>query len=96
MRAAHRGDLARMAAMGQPIVNHGTDFAALHWRFSAPFMPRHQQQDPLSARDRLLQRAVDRRPGPIEAVSMKVENPINLDPSRSDRSIPAAVERRLM
>jgi hypothetical protein len=80
MRPAHRSDRISMARSGKPIVHCRTDLAALDWRVTSAVMAGDQQQYPIAARDRLVEAAVDRRPGHVESHSMQVKDAIGIDP----------------
>src|SRR4051812_37953120 len=92
MGAAYRGDRRSVARSGEPVVHRGPDFPPLHRRRPRPVMPGNQQQQPVAARDCLLDSAVDRRPGAIEREAVEVEDPIRLDAPGRKLSVPAAVE----
>ncbi len=77
--ASHGGDFRRMAGHGQPIVNGGADPSPRDRRFTGPLVACNQQDEPVSCPDGILERAVDRRPGAIEAVAVQVECPVRND-----------------
>jgi hypothetical protein len=79
MRSAHRRDFSSVGRRGKPIVDRGTDPAALHGGLARPGMASDQQDHPLAVNDRLPERAVDGVPGGVEPMAMEVDNAIRLD-----------------
>jgi hypothetical protein len=51
-------------------------------------MPGDQQYDPVTSGNCALQRVIDRRPGAIEVMAMKVERPVRADVSRAQALVP--------
>lgn len=96
VRRSHCSDARGMPGYAQPVVNGSPNPTANEWRIPLAFMAGYQQQHPFAGSNRLLQRSVDRFPGPVEAVAMEVENPVGIDPASADAPVPAAVQRRLM
>jgi len=92
MRAAHRSDRGGMARGGQPVVNGGADLAPFDGRLAGSMMPGDQQQDAITARDRLFQTEVDRRPGAVQVQSVKVEHTVGISPPGGQLPVPAAIE----
>jgi len=92
MRTANRRDSGCMARCGQPVVDRGPDPAALHRRLASAVMAGDQEQEPVAAPDRLLERAVDRAPGGIQRHSVKVEHAIGFDRPAPQPAVPAAIE----
>lgn len=95
MRAAHCGDFVRMPGCGEPVMDRGPDAAALNRRIAGSMMTGDQQDYPLATSDRLLQRTVDRSPGPIEVHAVEIEHPIGLNRAAAQLLIPASVKRLL-
>lgn len=79
--------------MGQPVVHGGANLAALDRRIAGAVVSGDQQQDAITAGDRLLQATIDRRPGSIEIEAVKVQDPVRLDRAAAKPLVPAAVER---
>lgn len=94
MRAAHGGDVPGMPRRRQPVVHCGPDFPPFDGRLADPFMPRDQQQDPVPRADRAFERVVDRSPGAIERMPMKVERPVGHHRTRLKPTIPGTVQGR--
>lgn len=82
-----------MARGREPIVNGRSDAASLDRRIARPMMAGDEQYDPVPARDRLLQAAVDRIPGRVEVHAMKVEHAIGLNGPAAQLLVPITVER---
>jgi hypothetical protein len=93
MCSANRGDAPRMSRGREPIVNRRANFPALHRRLAGTVMAGDKQNDPVSPRDRLLERMVDRIPCSIEIVTVKVEDAIRFDLAGAELAVPAAVQR---
>ena len=72
MRGPNGSDPWGMARGRQPVVNRGANPPALHRRLARPRVPGDQQQYPLAAGYRPLQRKVDRVVRAVEIVAMKV------------------------
>lgn len=94
MRTANRSDLSGMARHRQPVMDGGSDPAALDWRLTLPFMARDQQHDAVAAPDRLVKALVNRGPRLVEIVAVKIDGPVRLDRPAFQPPIPAAVQRR--
>ncbi len=94
MRGAYRGDMRRMARSGKPVVHSRANPPAYDGRFAAPLMPGNQQHDAIAGANRPLERMIDRRPGTVEVVTVKVQCPVRADRPGSKPLVPAAVERR--
>jgi len=77
-------------------MNGGPNSTPLQRRFAVALVPRDQQNDPVPRGDRTLQPAVDRLPGSIEAVAVKVNRSVWLNASRAQAPVPAAVQGRAM
>ena len=92
MRAANRCDRRSMARGGKPVVDGGANLAPLHRSFAKPVMSRDEQDDPITARNCLIETAVDREPGAVERQPMKVEHTIGLDRAVAQPFVPAPVE----
>ena len=88
-----RGDFRGMAGDRQPIVNRRPNAPALDRRLARAGMTGDEQDDAIATADGLVQAAVDRRPGPVKAVAMQVDDPIGLDRAAAQPAVPTAVER---
>ena len=62
---------------------------ALDRRLAGPMMAGDEQHDAVAARDRLLERAVDRAPGAVEVHAVKVEDAVGLDSAASAAAGPS-------
>ena len=91
--ASYGGDVFGMARSREPVVNGRSDAASLDRRIARPMMAGDEQYDPVPARDRLLQAAVDRIPGRVEVHAVKVEHAIGLNGSAPQLLVPTTVER---
>ncbi len=65
-----------MTRMSEPIVNGGTDFAALDRRRPWPCMAGNQQNDPIFSCNSRFDPAIYGAPGAIETMAVQVENPV--------------------
>lgn len=74
-------------------MNGCPDLAPLHGRLAGAMVTRDQQQDAISAVDRLIETAIDRLPGVVESHSVEVQCAIGFDITRSEAPVPASVER---
>jgi hypothetical protein len=92
MGTSHRGDVPGVPGCGKPVIHRGPDTAALDLRLARPMMASDQQQDPVPARDRLFEPAIDRRPGVVEVHAVEVEHPVGLDRAAAQLLVPTAVE----
>lgn len=92
MGAAHRGNLRRMMRCIEPVVNRGAYRSAADRRLARAVMAGDQEHDPLAPRDRLLECAVNRLPGSIEAHPVKVDDAVGFDGAAAQPPVPAAVE----
>ena len=95
MRTSHGSDAWRMAGRRKPVVNGRPDTPPFQRWFALALVTGDEEQDTVASDDRALQRAVDRLPGPIEIVSVEVDDPVGLDGSGTQAAIPTAVKRRL-
>ena len=66
---------------GKPVVHGRADFAALHRRVTRTMMAGDQQQNALTAPDRVLESTVDRAPCAVEVHAMQIEHAVGLDVS---------------
>ena len=57
-----------MARGGEPVVDGGADRAALDRRFAGAVVAGDQEKHTVAAADRLIERAVDRRPCRVEVI----------------------------
>lgn len=69
------------------------DLAALDRWFAHPMVTGDEKHDPISARDGLLERAVNRGPRLVEIVTVEVEDAIGLDIARVEPAVPTAIQR---
>src|SRR4249919_2909194 len=92
MRAPYGGNLVGVARRREPVMNGSADATALNGRIARPMMARHQQHDPIAARDRVFECPVDRCPGGVEIHTVKIEHPVGLHRSTAQPLVPAAVE----
>lgn len=74
-------------------MDRSADRAAPDWRLTRPLMPSDQENDPIAARDCLLERSVDRPPGAIETQSVKVDSPVGLKSAATKAAVPRTIER---
>ena len=94
VRAAHGGDARSVARGGEPVMDGGADSAPLDRRLAPALMAGNQQQDAVSGGDGLLERSVDRFPGAVEIVAVKVERAIGLDVAGAKTLVPTAIQGR--
>ena len=88
MGGADGRNVRRVAGRGQPVVNRRADASALDGRLAGPVVAGDQQQDAISAVDRLLEVAVDRRPGAVQVEAVEVEHSIGLEIAAADALVP--------
>ena len=96
VRTPYRCDARGMAGNRQPVMNGGPDAPPFERRLSLALMPRDEEQDAVAGRDRTLQCPVDRVPRPIQAVPVKVHDPVGLDAARAQAAVPAPIERGML
>lgn len=96
VRTPHRSDARGMAGNRQPVMNGGPDAPPFQRRLSLALMPRDEEQDAVTGRDRTLQCPVDRVPRPIQAVPVKVHDPVGLDAAGAQAAVPASIERGML
>lgn len=94
MSAPNGRNFAGMARCREPIVDRGADGSPPDRRLARPLVAGDEEQDPVAARDRLLERPVDRSPGAIQGQSMEVDNSVRLEQPTAQPPVPAAVEGR--
>ena len=70
-----------------------SDLAALDRWFASAVVTGNEQHDPVPARDRVIESAVDRDPSLIEIVTVEVEDAIGFDIARQELAVPTAVQR---
>ena len=90
--SADGGDRRRVARRCKPVVHGCPDLAPLDRRLAGSMMAGDQQQHPIAASERLLEAAVDRRPGRIQAHPVEVEYAIGLNAPAAEAPVPAAIE----
>lgn len=90
--SANGSDVAGMSRRCQPVVNCRSDGPPANWRIAGALVPSDQKQQPIAARDRLVERSVDGLPCTIETHSMKIDEAVRLDRAVAKPSVPAAVE----
>jgi hypothetical protein len=66
MSAANRRDRRSMARGGKPVVDGGADLASLHRGVAGAVMPGDEQDNPVTARNCLIETAIDGGPGAVE------------------------------
>ena len=92
MSGADGRDFASVPGGGEPVVDRSPDGAAAdRWLARAP-VTGDQEDEPLTAGDRLLERAVDRPPGAVQGQSMQVDDTIGRHTAAGEPAVPAAVE----
>ena len=77
----------------KPVVDSCPDTPALDRRLLGPMVAGNHQDQPVTARNRLVQAAIDRCPGRVEVHSMKIENSVGFDRAAAESLVPAAIER---
>jgi hypothetical protein len=82
-----------MARRGGPVVDRRSDRPAANRRFPLSVVAGDEQQQPIAALDRGVQRAVNSLPGPVQAHPVKVDDSIGLDGAVGQAPVPAAVKR---
>lgn len=93
VRVSHGGDIRRMARGCEPVVNRSPNPASLDRRSARAMMARDQQQQAVSACDRLFETAIDCAPRGVEIHAMKVEYALRFNRSAAKVFVPASVER---
>jgi hypothetical protein len=93
VRGSNRGNPRSMARRCKPVVNRGADSTTLDGRLACPSMTGNQQNDAFIARNRPLQRNVDRIVGAVEIVTVEIERPVRANRPRLQPAVPPAVER---
>lgn len=93
VRSADRGDAARVARSGQPVMHRRPNSPSLNRRLTRPLVTGDQQNDPLATTDRALQRMVNRRPSAVEVHSVQIEDPVGLYRAAAQLLVPATVQR---
>ena len=95
MGAAHGGDRGRMARMRKPVVDRGTNLAALDRWFAGAMMASDQKEDPVTSRNPLLESAVDRVPRLVDIQTVQVKDTVGFDATARQLPVPAPVQRPL-
>lgn len=90
---ADGSDAGRVPRCSQPVVDCSTDHATLHRRFACAMMAGNKQNQPIAARDCLVETRIDRAPRAIEIHAVKVEHPVRLDRALAQPPVPASIER---
>src|SRR5690349_32811 len=93
MSGADGGDFAGVARGCEPIVDRGADGAAADRRLARALVAGDQEDKAIAARNRLLERTIDRTPCAVEAHSVEVDDAVGLHASAPQATVPAAVER---
>jgi hypothetical protein len=70
-----------MAGSREPVMDSGPYLASFERRFTFAFMSRDQEHDALFQRQCPLQSSVYGLPGPIQVVTVQIENPIRDEPA---------------
>ena len=94
--AADGGDARGMPGSGQPVMHCGPDPATVERRIPLPLMTGDEQQNPFVTGDGALECTVNRRPRPVEGMSVQVQGAIRLDLPGPQAPIPPAVECRTL
>src|SRR5690606_36964238 len=95
MRAADRGDVARVRAGGEPVEHLGADRAAMRraiGRRRGPRLAGDQQHQPRAHRPGLHQALVEPLVGLLERVAVEVEGEVGLDRGARELALPRGVE----
>ena len=74
-------------------MNGGPNTPALDGRFTRPMVAGNQQQNAVSAGDRLLESAVDCGPRAVQIHPVEIEHAVGLDRTAPQLLVPAAIER---
>ena len=67
VRPADRGNVRCMPRSGKPVVDGGPNAPTLNRRLTRPVMTGNEQDDPLAAVNRLIEKAVDNAPRGVQA-----------------------------
>lgn len=79
MRASNRGNVVGVAGGREPVMDDGADRSAADRRLSRAMMPGDQQNEAIAARNRLLEAAVDRAPGSVQAHPVEIDHTVRLN-----------------
>ncbi len=90
--APDRGDRAGVPRSRQPVFHRGADSSAHNWRIAISPMAGDKQHQPVTGSDRSIEAAVDRLPGGIEAVTVKIDDPVRRDGALGQAPVPSAIE----
>jgi hypothetical protein len=93
MRSADGRNPPRVAGGREPVMNGSADLAALDGRLPWTVVASDQQDHAISAFDCALQPSVNRLPCAVEVHAVKVEDPVGLDCTGAETSVPVAIER---
>lgn len=93
VRTSDRSDARRMPGNRQPIMNSGPNSTPYKGRFALALVTGNQQQNTFTVGNGSLQRAINRLPGPVERMAMKIERSVRLQPAATHAPVPASVER---
>ena len=93
MRAPDGGDIPSVAGSGQPGINGGPDPPTLDGRFARAMMTGDQEDHSIAGSDRPVELGVDCLPCAVEVQSVKIDDAVRLDGTRSQALVPAAVQR---
>jgi hypothetical protein len=77
-------------------MNGGSDPPPFQRWLSFPFVTRDEEQDAITRRDRSLQCTVDRFPGPVEIMTVEIDDSVGLDAAGAKAPVPAAVESGML
>lgn len=91
MSAPDCGDGAGVPRSGEPMLDRGTNPPANERRIALTPMPGDEQYQPVTAGNRLLETAIDRPPGGIEAMPVQIDHPVRRDGALRQSPIPAAI-----
>ena len=93
VRPSDGGNLVGVTRGRQPIVDGGANASTLDRRLAGPVVTRDQENYAIDPDDRLVETAIDRRPGGIKVHPVKVDDPIRNDRAAAQLLVPTAVER---
>ena len=93
MRPADCGDRTGVAGCRKPAIDGGPDSPTRKRRIAFAAMAGDEQDQAVAGGNCALEASVNRLPSGIEAVPVKVDNPVGLDASARQAAVPACVER---
>ena len=90
--SADRGDRSGVTRGREPAIDRRPDTPTDKRRIAFAAMAGDEQDETVAVGDRALQAAVDRLPCGIEAVSVKIDDPVGLDAAARQAAVPAGIE----